>query len=67
MRLLLHYKTYEVGNEALWVIFVHGAGGGIPQWIKQIREFRKEHNVLLVDLRGHGQSERGLWKKKIHF
>ena len=32
-------------------------------WFKQIREFRKQHNVLLIDLRGHGQSAGGMWKK----
>ena len=63
MNILLHYKTYEIGKEAPWVTFVHGAGGSSSTWFKQIREFKKEHNVLLVDLRGHGQSERGSWKK----
>lgn len=63
MKRVLHYRTYELGPEVPWVTFVHGAGGSSSTWFKQIREFRKEHNVLLVDLRGHGQSERGLWKK----
>ncbi|SUJ20443.1 Uncharacterized carboxylesterase nap [Sporosarcina pasteurii] len=63
MKRLLHYKTYEIGPEAPWVTFVHGAGGSSSTWFKQIREFRKKHNVLLVDLRGHGKSERGRWKK----
>lgn len=52
-----------MSNEAPWVTFVHGAGGSSSTWFKQIREFKKEHNVLLVDLRGHGQSERGCWEK----
>jgi len=60
---LLHFKTYIVSPSAPWVTFVHGAGGSSSIWYKQIREFRKAHNVLLVDLRGHGQSERGRWKK----
>lgn len=63
MKRLLHFRTYELGPEVPWVTFVHGAGGSSSTWFKQIREFRKVHNVLLVDLRGHGQSERGLWKK----
>lgn len=40
-----------------WVTFVHGAGGSSVLWYKQIREFSKNHNVLLVDLRGHGDSK----------
>ncbi|MHA6259879.1 alpha/beta fold hydrolase [Sporosarcina sp. CAU 1771] len=60
---MLHYRTYELGPESPWVTFVHGAGGSSSTWFKQIREFRKEHNILLVDLRGHGKSERGLWEE----
>lgn len=67
MKELLHYKTYELGPDVPWVTFVHGAGGSSSTWFKQIREFRKEYNILLVDLRGHGQSERGLWKKGDNF
>ncbi len=36
---------------------MHGAGGSSSIWHKQIREFQKKYNVLLVDLRGHGQSQ----------
>lgn len=60
---VLHYKTFEHGPESPWVTFIHGAGGSSSIWFKQIREFRKAHNVLLLDLRGHGQSERDVWKK----
>ncbi|WP_438313359.1 alpha/beta fold hydrolase [Sporosarcina sp. FA9] len=60
---MLHYKTYEISPSSPWVTFVHGAGGSSSIWYKQIREFRKEHNILLIDLRGHGQSERDRWKK----
>lgn len=54
---MLHYRTYELGPEHEWVVFVHGAGGSSTIWYKQIREFKDHFNVLLVDLRGHGQSE----------
>lgn len=37
--------------------FVHGAGGSSTIWFKQVREFRKHFNVLLLDLRGHGNSK----------
>jgi pimeloyl-ACP methyl ester carboxylesterase len=40
-----------------WVVFVHGAGGSSSIWYRQVREFRKNFNVLLVDLRGHGDSQ----------
>jgi pimeloyl-ACP methyl ester carboxylesterase len=39
------------------VTFVHGAGGSSTIWYKQLREFKKHFNVLLLDLRGHGNSK----------
>jgi len=60
---LLHYKTFEKNPGNPWVTFLHGAGGSSSIWYKQIREFRKNYNVLLLDLRGHGQSGRGVWEK----
>ncbi|MFS0577198.1 alpha/beta hydrolase [Sporosarcina sp. 179-K 3D1 HS] len=60
---MLHYRTHELNPSSPWVTFIHGAGGSSSIWYKQIREFRKHYNVLLVDLRGHGKSDRGLWEK----
>eukprot|EP00657_Telonema_sp_P-1_P003201 TRINITY_DN1777_c0_g1_i1.p1 TRINITY_DN1777_c0_g1~~TRINITY_DN1777_c0_g1_i1.p1 ORF type:complete len:104 (-),score=36.32 TRINITY_DN1777_c0_g1_i1:157-468(-) len=51
---MLHYTTYLLKPEAPWVTFVHGAGGSSAIWFKQVRDFKKSFNVLLVDLRGHG-------------
>jgi pimeloyl-ACP methyl ester carboxylesterase len=57
---MLFYKTFQAQDasqrECDWVVFVHGAGGSSAVWFKQIRDFQKEFNVLLVDLRGHGRS-----------
>lgn len=36
---------------------MHGAGGSSSIWFKQIRDFQKHFNVLLLDLRGHGSSQ----------
>ena len=54
---LLNYTTYLHQESRVWVTFVHGAGGSSSIWHKQLREFRKRFNVLLLDLRGHGNSE----------
>jgi len=54
---LLHYKTYENKDSDEWVTFIHGAGGSSSIWFKQVKEFRKQFNVLLIDLRGHGHSK----------
>ena len=53
---MISYTIYNNENSSQWVTFVHGAGGSSSIWFKQIREFQKHFNVLLLDLRGHGDS-----------
>ena len=53
---LISYTIYNNDASAEWVTFVHGAGGSSSIWFKQIRDFQKHFNVLLLDLRGHGNS-----------
>ena len=53
---MLNHNTYLHDTSTEWVTFVHGAGGSSSIWFKQIRAFRKEFNVLMLDLRGHGNS-----------
>lgn len=36
---------------------MHGAGGSSAIWFKQIRAFSNNFNVLVLDLRGHGDSK----------
>ncbi|MGL5948982.1 MAG: alpha/beta fold hydrolase [Aeromonas sp.] len=55
---MLYHKTYELSPAHDWVVFVHGAGGSSSIWFKQLRFFRAHFNVLLLDLRGHGQSHK---------
>ncbi|SHG95434.1 Pimeloyl-ACP methyl ester carboxylesterase [Flavobacterium micromati] len=54
---VINYTIYENKNTNQWVTFVHGAGGSSSIWFKQIRDFKKQYNVLLLDLRGHGESK----------
>lgn len=54
---MLYYKTFTKDPSLDWVVFIHGAGGSSSIWFKQVRAYRKEFNVLLVDLRGHGKSK----------
>ena len=54
---MLHHIIYKNENpNAPWVVFIHGAGGSSTIWFKQVNPFRKEFNLLLVDLRGHGRT-----------
>ena len=58
--LLLNYYTYLHTSSKNWVTFVHGAGGSSSIWFKQVRAFKKQFNVLILDLRGHGDSKPSL-------
>jgi len=54
---LLNYTVYKHKTSQEWVTFVHGAGGSSSIWFKQIRSFKAQFNVLILDLRGHGKSK----------
>tara|TARA_R110002049_G_scaffold292708_7_gene477343 strand:+ start:7806 stop:8585 length:780 start_codon:yes stop_codon:yes gene_type:complete len=54
---LLNYTTYRHDTSEKWVTFIHGAGGSSSIWFKQLRAFKGQFNILLIDLRGHGGSK----------
>ena len=53
---MISNTIYRHKTSTLWVTFVHGAGGSSSIWFKQLRAFRSHFNILLLDLRGHGNS-----------
>ncbi|GMN07339.1 alpha/beta hydrolase [Croceitalea sp. MTPC5] len=57
---MLHYTKYQHKTSKEWVTFVHGAGGSSTIWYKQLRDFKQHFNILLLDLRGHGNSKPNL-------
>lgn len=62
---MINFSIFENKNTKEWVTFVHGAGGSSSIWFKQIRDFQKQYNVLLLDLRGHGGQNYSNQKSKI--
>ena len=60
---MLHYSTFKINDTTEWVTFIHGAGGSSSIWYKQLRDFKKENNVLLIDLRGHGKSKNKIYEQ----
>ena len=50
----LYYHIYGSGAP---IILVHGLGGDHSTWDPQVPEFSRTHQVIVYDLRGHGQSE----------
>lgn len=67
---MLNYTVHKHKTATEWVTFVHGAGGSSSIWFKQVRSFSAQFNVLIVDLRGHGNSTsllKGAFNKKYTF
>lgn len=54
---MIYHKKFTHQKSNTWVVFVHGAGGSNVVWFRQLKDFKKHFNVLLVDLRGHGKSK----------
>src|SRR5690554_888886 len=54
---LLYYEVYRLNADKPWMVFVHGAGGSVKTWQKQVVFFKDKFNLLLVDLRDHGESK----------
>ena len=53
---MLHYKTIGNNPDNSWVVMLHGAGGSIEVWFRQVPDFARHFNLLLIDLAGHGNS-----------
>ncbi len=64
---MLHYKTFVNENIDRWVVMIHGAGGSIEVWFKQVADYAKHFNLLLVDLAGHGGSSYEAFGKGFNF
>lgn len=53
---IMNYQKIDNGFSE-WIVFIHGIGGSTRTWNKQIEDFSKEYNLLLLDLPGHGESQ----------
>jgi pimeloyl-ACP methyl ester carboxylesterase len=57
----VHYMSYGEGKEAL--VFVHGGVGNLKNWKLQTPAFSGKKRLILLDLPGHGESD----KPKINY
>jgi pimeloyl-ACP methyl ester carboxylesterase len=48
---------YQIHGSGSPIILIHGLGGDHSTWDSQVPEFSQSHQVIVYDLRGHGQSE----------
>lgn len=51
---MLNYVVEDRQSDK-WLVFIHGIGGSIATWKRQLSCF-PEYNLLAIDLPGHGQS-----------
>ena len=54
---MLNHKVYFNENTNKWIVLVHGIGGSMLTWKKQIEPFSEKYNLLVLDLPGHGDSQ----------
>jgi pimeloyl-ACP methyl ester carboxylesterase len=54
----VHYESYGSGREAL--VFIHPWGGDVSFWRFQVPAFEGKTRVILIDLPGHGRSDKPL-------
>lgn len=64
---MLHYKTIENNQLNNWIVMIHGAGGSIEVWFRQVADYARHFNLLLVDLAGHGGSSNESFGKGFNF
>ena len=64
---MLHYKTIENSHLDDWIVMIHGAGGSIEVWFRQVADYARHFNLLLVDLAGHGGSADESFGKGFNF
>lgn len=51
----LHYESYGLGDP---VLLLHGLGSSTMDWKPQITAISQHYQVVAVDFRGHGQSDK---------
>ena len=52
----VYSKVVKKSNKLPWIVMIHGFTGNHTIFESQINEFEKNFNILLFDLRGHGES-----------
>lgn len=52
----IRYVNYGKGSEAL--VLIHGWTCNLDNWRDQVQEFAKRNRVIVIDLPGHGQSDK---------
>ncbi len=62
---MLNHRTYYLNDYTPWVTLIHGAGTNSSIWSKQLFDYTKIFNVLIIDLGGHGKPKKNLWEQGV--
>ncbi len=54
----LCYRSSDFSEGRTTLLFLHGLSGSVSSWTPFEERFEKTHNILTVDMRGHGRSKR---------
>ncbi len=54
---LLYFELLQSAPDKPYIVFIHGAGGSLVTWKRQVKAFQDHFNLLLIDLRDHGNSK----------
>jgi len=49
---------YEITGEGENLLFIHGLGSSTRDWEKQVPVFSEKYQVISIDLRGHGKTDK---------
>lgn len=50
--------NYEVRGEGEPIIFIHGSGASWKMWKPQIETISKRYKMIMIDMRGHGETSK---------
>jgi pimeloyl-ACP methyl ester carboxylesterase len=54
----IYYRKNEFQPNRKTLVLIHGVSGSSSAWIPYEKKFQKKFNILSLDLRGHGKSEK---------
>ena len=55
----IYYELNDFGKKDKCLVFIHGLGGNVSIWKKELDYFEREgFSTIAIDLRGHGRSAR---------
>ena len=61
----IYYRVSDMRTGLPTLVFLHGLMGSSSAWIPFEQRFEGTHNIITLDLRGHGKSRR--WSKYIEY